>query len=147
MNELPFINNPEKFISHLNQLKACRAAAKKKTPRKYTLSPSDKKAILQKTNSKCHICGGAVTLNQFEADHVEVHSSSNNNRIDNFLPACRTCNNYRWFYDPEELKWILKLGVWINSEIRKSTSFGKLAADKFILQEIRRENRRKIIRT
>ena len=146
MNDLLFIKNPELLASHLKELKTLRISKKKKEVRKYSLTKSDKIAILEKTNYKCHICGGTVALNAFEADHVEVHSAAVNNRIDNFLPACRTCNNYRWFYEPEEIKWILKLGIWLKTEIERNTRIGKLSAKKFILYEINRESRRKKIR-
>lgn len=143
MNDISFIKNPKLLAFHLQELRILRVSKKKKAARKYSLSKADKIAILEKTNYKCHICGGDVSLNTFEADHVEVHSSMPNNNIDNFLPACRTCNNYRWFYEPEEIKWILKLGVWLRTSIEKNTSIGKLAAEKFVQHEIKRDSRRK----
>ena len=82
-------------------------------------------------------------MNAFEADHVQAHSSTVNNKLDNFLPSCRLCNNYRWHYNPEEIKWILKLGVWLRGEIRTDTALGKAAAEKFIKHEVRREGRKK----
>ncbi len=143
MDELPFIQDPFVFSNHLKSLKAHRGANKNKLARKYSLSKSDKIAILEKTNYKCHICGDTVAVNAFEADHIHAHSSEVNNKLDNFLPACRLCNNYRWHYDPEEIKWILKLGVWLRGEIRKSTPLGKAAAEKFVKYEVRREGRKK----
>jgi HNH endonuclease len=143
MNELPFIAESQKFCQHLNEIKLERVSQKKKIARKYNLTKADKILILEKTNYKCHICGGSVTLGNFEADHVEAHSSSVNNKIDNFLPACRTCNNYRWFYSASEIKWILKLGVWLKTQIQTNTAVGKLACEKFILNEVKREARRK----
>lgn len=143
MAELPFIQDPVVFSNHLKSLKAHRGANKNKLARKYSLSKSDKIAILEKTNYKCHICGDTVAVNAFEADHIQAHSSAVNNKLDNFLPACRLCNNYRWHCDPEEIKWILKLGIWLRGEIRKSTPLGKAAAEKFVQYEVRREGRRK----
>ncbi len=143
MNELPFINDPLALASHFAEIKAIRVSKKQKVKRKYILSKKDKILILEKTNYKCHVCGGSVSLDAFEADHVEVHSSSANNKIDNFLPACRTCNNYRWFYEPDEIKWILKLGVWLKTQITNGSITGKLVAEKFIQHEIKRVDRRK----
>lgn len=143
MIDFPIINTPDELADHLKGLRAERKSRKRKAPRKYRLSIDERKAILNKTNSICHICGGAVTMKNFEADHVQVHSSSVNNRIDNFLPACRICNNYRWFYEPEEIKWILKLGVWLKTKIEKDTPIGKAAASLFAKHENRRRARRK----
>ena len=121
MDELPFIQDPVVFSNHLKELKAHRGTNKNKLARKYSLSKSDKIAILEKTNYKCHICGDTVAVNAFEADHIQAHSTAVNNKLDNFLPACRLCNNYRWHYDPEEIKWILKLGIWLGGNQEKYT--------------------------
>jgi hypothetical protein len=142
-NELPFFESSEKLIERLITLKAERGARKNKLARKYSLSKKDKTAILEKTNYKCHICGGEVALNTFEADHIQAHSSLVNNKLDNFLPSCRLCNNYRWHCDAEEIKWVLKLGVWLRGEMMHKTSIGLLASEKFIKHEIRREGRKK----
>lgn len=143
MNELLFINDASLLADYFKEIKLLRISKKQKEKRKFILSKADKILILEKTNYKCHICGGVVELTAFEADHVEVNSSSTNNKIDNFLPACRTCNNYRWFYEPDEIKWILKLGVWLKTEITRGSVTGKLAAQKFIQHEIKRHARRK----
>ena len=143
MYELPFISKSEKLCQHLIDIKIERKAQSKSVARKYNLKKADKILILAKTNYKCHICGGLVDLKNFEADHVVPHNSSLNNKIDNFLPSCRTCNNYRWFYSPSEIKWILKLGVWLKTQIRRSTPIGKLTCKRFIQHEIRRHARRK----
>lgn len=142
MNELPLIKDAVALSLHFKELKANRGANKNKTARKYSLSKKDKISILEKTDYKCHICGGTVALNAFEADHVQAHSSTVNNKLDNFLPSCRLCNNYRWHYNPEEIKWILKLGVWLRGEIRTDTALGKVVAEKFIKHEVRREGRK-----
>ena len=144
MKDLPFIKTPDALAVHLQELRRIRKLNKKKVSRKYRFSKADKKEILEKTNYACHICGGKVTIANFEADHVQVHSSSVNNRIDNFLPACRICNNYRWFYDPEEIKWILKLGVWLKTKREKETPLGKAAAGLFVKHEKNRRGRRNI---
>ena len=146
MNELPFIARAEILSSHIKQIQQNRKLNKKKEVRRYRLSTQDKIAILEKTNYKCHICGGTVAMNAFEADHVEAHSATLNNKIDNFLPACRTCNNYKWHYSPEEIRWILKLGVFFMGQIRDNSPFGKMAGEQFIKHEIRREGRRKQVR-
>jgi len=143
MKDLPIIITPLALAARLQELRSIRKSKKKKAARKYRLSKTDKIAVLAKTNSTCHICGETVTVDNFQADHVQVHSSSANNRIDNFLPSCGICNNYRWFYEPEEIKWILKLGVWLKTKIEKDTTIGKAAAGMFVKHEMSRRGRRK----
>jgi hypothetical protein len=79
--------------------------------------------------------------------HVKAHSSGGENIADNFLPACRLCNNYRWHYDADEIKWILKLGVWTRWQILHNTVSGKLIAEGFIKKENAREKRRRYPRS
>ncbi len=142
-NTMQLFSTPVGLSSHLLKLHKEREAKKKKVKRHYRLTAAERKAILEKTNCKCHVCGGHVSLKDFHADHVEPHSSSANNKIDNFLPACATCNHYRWYYDPEEIRWILKLGIFFRTQIEQSSRIGKLAAEKFIRHEFNREKRNK----
>ena len=143
MKELDFIDKPETLSRVLKQLKKNRESAKVKTKRSYSLDKMERIAIWQKTDGNCHICGMQVDENEFEADHVKNHSSGGNNEIDNFLAACKTCNNYRWHYSPEEVQWILKIGVWAKTKIDLFDSVGKFIAKSFVKKEIEREKRRK----
>ena len=143
MYDLPVVKSVPAFTRRIKLLRARRKTRKQKATRTYSLSPASKKIILLKTGHTCHICGGRVTIRTFHADHVKAHSSSVNNRIDNFLPACALCNNYRWFYEPEELKWILKLGVWLKTKIEKESPIGMQAAELFISYDKNRRARRK----
>ena len=65
------------------------------------------------------------------------------NEIDNYLAACKVCNNYRWNYLPDEIKWILKIGVWVKTQIEFETDIGKLISIDFVEYEKKREQRRK----
>ena len=67
---------------------------------------------------KCHICGQELLVDKFEADQVKSHSSGGSSIVDNYLPAYKTCNNYRWHYLSEELQWILILGVQLRFQNR-----------------------------
>ena len=126
------INTAESFSLYFKKLKNDRNKKKKKQPRRYRLFMSDKISILEKAGYKCHVCGGPVTLSNFHANHVAPHSSSANSRIDNFLPSCNVCNRARWFFDPEEIQWILKLGIFVKTEIEKKSVLGKEIAEKYI---------------
>jgi len=143
MNNKPFIDNPIAFQQALKQLHLQREKGKLKNKRQYRLTLADRKIIHDKTAGKCHVCGDEVPLNKFEADHVQSHSSGGTSIKDNFLAACKTCNNYRWDYLPEEFQWIIKLGVWARTEIAKGSSLGNAMAKSYMQREKVREARRK----
>ena len=142
MQELPFINNPVVLQKELKKIRTERKATKVKRQRNYILSKPDRALIHAKTDGKCHICGLELEVNKYEADHIKSHSKVGTDTIENFLPACKTCNNYRWDYLPAEMQWILKLGVWARTEIENNTSIGLLIAKDFTSHENRREKRR-----
>lgn len=145
MNELPYIDSPEVLVRELNNLINVREG--NKTKKKRTgLSKQTRQLILDKTDSKCHICGKEVSLDKFEADHVKNFTSGGEDNEANFLASCRTCNNYRWHYSPQEVQWILKIGVWAKTQMAKETSIGRVMAEQFVKSEVSRENRRKVKR-
>jgi 5-methylcytosine-specific restriction endonuclease McrA len=131
-------DNSDQFSVYLKELRHNREEQKaemklSKRMRK-SLSSEDREIVLQKTEGKCHICGGLIE-GYWEADHVLAHSGGGEHSVDNYLPAHRTCNNYRWDYLPEEFIEILRLGVWLRTQIEKKTKVGKLAGDSFAKYE------------
>ena len=102
-----------------------------------------RKEILKKTDGRCHICASKVSDKEMNADHVKSHSKGGSHEVSNYLAACGTCNNYRWDYLPEEMKEILKLGVWAAEEMRKPSKFGRQISQEFIKKELTRIKRRK----
>lgn len=141
MTELPFYKDEASFIKALKHLHFTRKANKISSKRQI-LTAKERKAVLEKTDFRCHVCGIEVT-NKFQADHIKCHSSGGDHNVANYLPACDLCNNYRWHYSPEEIQWILKLGVWAKTQIEAETKAGHLLSSSFIEHEIRREKRRK----
>jgi len=142
MEELPYIDNPIVFQKELKKIRVERRENKVKRQRNYILSKTDRVLIHQKTDGKCHICGINLSVDKYEADHIKSHSKEGADTIENFLPSCKTCNNYRWDYLPTELQWILKIGVWARTEIENNTATGFLIAKKFTDHEHSREKRR-----
>jgi hypothetical protein len=131
------IDNKEKLARRLYDLHMERKGLKQKIPRKTSLTKNQRIKILEKTGFKCHICGIKIIDNKFQADHVESHCRGGLGIEDNFLPSCNTCNNYRWHYLPEEIHWVLKLGVFAKTQIEKKATLGKHFAESFINYEIR----------
>jgi HNH endonuclease len=107
------------------------------------LAQADRGKVLSKTGGRCHICGGAIDADDWQADHVLAHSTGGAHSVDNYLPAHSICNNYRWHYDAEEFQWILKLGVWLRTQIEKETAIGQEVGQIFCDHERRRAGRRK----
>jgi hypothetical protein len=135
----------EEFSTRLRALRASRLhkklAMRMIIAGRRSLAPSERKAILEKTNNKCHICGGEIS-GPWDADHVFSHSLGGIHGVSNYLPAHLICNNYRWFYGTEEFQWILKLGVWLRTRIEKKERIGLEAANLFVRHEQRRHKRR-----
>ena len=130
------------YAEYLQTLQGYRVAPEKKQDRKPLTKP-ERSQILLKTDCRCHICGGAIE-DKWEADHVLPHSAGGEHSVDNFLPSHSVCNNYRWFYSPEEFQEIMRLGVWIRTQIAKETRLGEQVADKFITHEKSRIKRRSV---
>lgn len=135
---------PEEYSVYLKGLSENRSPTEKVNTRetRKQLSAKERELILLKTDRRCHICGGEIE-SRWEADHVLPHSAGGMHSIDNYLPAHSVCNNYRWFYSPEEFQEIMRLGVWVRTQTQRMSSIGRMIADKFIRHEIARIKRRK----
>lgn len=116
-----------------------RKAGKQQHARTGRLTPAQRLAVLQKTSKRCHVCGGKLTADNFHADHVVPHVAGGKHSVDNYLPACATCNNYRWHYLPEEIQWVMKLGVFAKTQIEKETMLGVALAESFMKYEQRKK--------
>jgi hypothetical protein len=111
--------------------------------KRISLTRAERANVLLKAGARCHICGGLIAGNKWEADHVFAHSSGGCHSVDNYLPAHSLCNNYRWHYGAEEFQWILKLGVWLRTQIETETPAGRAAGDQFAALKRRRATRRR----
>jgi hypothetical protein len=136
-------SSAKEFSSLLRDLKLARYARKHDVSieKRSALTRPERAAILAKTGGRCHICGGMIESNLWEADHVFAHAGGGAHVVDNYLPAHRLCNNYRWDYSAEEYQHILKLGVWLRREIETYTMIGRRAAEAYLAKETRRARR------
>ena len=102
--------NTEKYSAYLKEHREARgkmkAETKSQSRKRKALSSEEREIVLKKTERKCHVCGGPID-GYWDADHVLAHSGGGDHSVDNYLPAHRTCNNYRWDYLPEEFQEIL----------------------------------------
>ena len=135
--------SPAKFAKKLQKWQASRLAKKaenRNSIKHKTLTPKQRIEVKNKTEGNCHICGGKLDKN-WHADHVVSHSSGGSSKVDNYLPAHQICNSARKAYTPEEFQWIIKLGVWLRTQIANETTVGKDAAEKFCVSDKNRVKR------
>ena len=123
------------FVERLRSLRQLRRDHKlellNQVFNRQSLSGREREDILAKTDSRCHICGGPIEDNTWEADHVVSHPPGGQQSIDDYLPAHSICSGYRRLYEPEEFQWILKLGVWLRTQIEIEAELGQRAARAF----------------
>ena len=119
----------EKLIENLLELGKKRAARHKayRAEKRRRKVPRGKrrKEVLDKIGSRCHICGAKIAKGEGNVDHVLAFSAGGSDEPENYLPAHKLCNHYRWDYGPEEFQWILKMGVWARTLMKKSPPKGK----------------------
>lgn len=131
-------------LRHLRSKRDARVRTTKLAERKRSsLTRAERAQVLAKAGGRCHICGGLISGGEWEADHVFAHSSGGAHSVDNYLPAHSLCNNYRWHYGTDEFQWILKLGVWLRTQIERQSRIGKTAGEQFVAHDRRRAKRRR----
>ena len=137
---IDFANYLHELRDHRENLKS--ALKSEDRQRRKPLSPSEREEILLKTEGRCHVCGGLID-GPWQADHVFAHSGGGEHSVDNYLAAHQTCNNYRWDYLPDEFQEILRMGVWLRTQIERLTPAGRSAGEAFLRHERQRVSRRK----
>lgn len=69
---------------------------------------ASKKAIRAEVYAKCDghcaYCGTAITIEQMQIDHICPKVNGGPDAIDNMVPACRYCNNYKLFFTLEQFR-------------------------------------------
>ena len=147
MDEPELPTSPEELAVRLRTLRQARRDRKERLRRdapidRGRLTERERAHILGKTAARCHICGGKIEV-AWQADHVLAHSSGGSHAVDNYLPAHRLCNNYRWDYSSEEFQWILKIGVWARTRMEKDSELSRRMLDAFHRHDARRLGRRR----
>jgi hypothetical protein len=92
--------------------------------------------IWNKTNGHCHFCGDPVSFRKrgyrrqradgcWEVDHVIQRDKKGPSSIDNYLPACTSCNRLRRHRTGSQLRQLLMIGMIAQREIDNLTETGK----------------------
>lgn len=61
------------------------------------LTKAERMKIYNKTSGHCAYCGCEIPFKGFNADHVKCFAwnGAEADTVDNMLPSCRSCNNYK----------------------------------------------------
>lgn len=142
------IKNASQLATHLQKLREIRRRQRIQVidngKKRRSLTKKQGDEIFQKTEGRCHICGGIILKTEvWQADHVLAHVQGGSHSVGNYLPAHAICNNYRWFYGTEEFQWILKLGVWTRTLIENEDPQAIALAERFVKHEGVRQSRQK----
>jgi hypothetical protein len=54
------------------------------------LTKTERSAVLAKTDGRCHICGGAINADDWQADHVLARSTGGKHAVDNYFQLIRS---------------------------------------------------------
>ena len=146
MEATKLFKNTDSFATHLATLRRKRRRRelwiRSHGPKRKSLTPFERETIMKKTGGRCHICGEEIQ-GKWTADHVSPHAQGGSHGTKNYLPAHPICNQYRWFFGPEEFQWILKLGVWFRTQIQRKKPGALTLAGGFLLHEKSRDRRRR----
>ena len=140
-NELPYIDKSIFFSAELRRIRNEREKLKKERKGKKTvrLKKQEKIDIYNKTKGICHICGSKLSESKFSI----TSSLTNEISVETSLPACKDCKRFYDNYLPDEIKWMIKLGMWAKTQVEFETDLGKTIALDITEQEKYRESKRK----
>ena len=147
MNRPRAFRHARALITRLKKLKRARkksrlAHLKSRGPRR-ALTPMQRTIVLAKTGGRCHICGGRIKRRDaWAADHILAHAHGGRHDVSNYLPAHGACNGYRRHFETEEFQLVLRLGVWLKTQIVKENPHAMVMAERFVAHDRKLESRR-----
>ena len=137
------INELANFLRDLRERRdQLKSSTKLRGANRKSPTVAERAIILTKTEGRCHVCGGTIENDDWQADHVLAHSGGGEHSVGNYLPAHRICNNYRWDYLPEEFQEIMRMGVWLRTQVERQTNIGQTAGAAYLKYEEARLARR-----
>lgn len=64
-------------------------------PKRRKLTKVERQEVYVKCGGHCAYCGQIITIKQMQVDHVQPLSVNGEDVMENYLPACRSCNSYK----------------------------------------------------
>jgi hypothetical protein len=134
------------LATHLQKLRKESKNIKKRIAanghKRASLTKNQRRNIFLKTQGRCHICGGEIRPDEtWQADHILAHAKGGSNVEENYLPSHFICNRLRWHYGAEEIQWILKLGIWMRTQIANEKHDALNLAERFVKGEAAKKSR------
>ena len=130
------------LIKLILNLRLQRRNNKVQDNKRSALTKKQRELILAKTDSRCHVCGVELEINNFHADHVKAHITGGEHAGHNYLPSCSTCNNLRWHHSPEEIQIMFKMGRWLKTQLSKNNVKSLELANQFVQHEMKLRKKR-----
>lgn len=107
-------------------------------PKRRKLTKAERLDVYNKCGGRCAYCGCEITMNQMQVDHVipmEFYDAYKTEGIDidtldNMLPACRSCNNYKSTLSLEKFRTAIERWTEVlqkgNATYRNAVRFGMI---------------------
>ncbi len=110
------------------------------------MDDKEKKLIFEKTNGKCHICGGDIGTEHGSIFLHEIYHDNKESSECVFLPAHEECINLRGNYTPQEWKKIFGLGISLRKLLSNNGNEGiQKIKEKFL--DWQKNNNKNIVQT
>lgn len=69
------------------------------------ISKADRLAVYNKYDGHCAYCGCKIEYKDMQVDHVvSIYAHNGDNTMDNYMPTCRMCNQYKSTYTLDKFK-------------------------------------------
>ena len=59
------------------------------------LTPTERAEVYAKCGGHCAYCGAEIPIGAMQVDHVRPLALGGADEMDNYFPACRSCNHYK----------------------------------------------------
>ena len=104
-------------------------------PIRKRLTKKDRELVYKKYDGRCAYCGCEITIKQMQVDHLWPIRLNGIDAIENWMPSCRRCNNYKTGNPPYSFRKMLEHTP--DVLLRDSTTF--CHAERFGLVKINRK--------
>lgn len=59
------------------------------------ISKEERLKVYEKYGCHCAYCGKPIEYKDMQVDHLEAYWKGGDDNIENYMPACRSCNHYK----------------------------------------------------
>ena len=84
----------------------------------------EREMVYNKYGGRCAYCGTSITYKDMQVDHRVPLARGGADNLDNYMPACRTCNHYKHTLTVEDFR--IQIGF-LTSRLRKREYIYNLA--------------------